>query len=114
MAFLCLYNIIQGAQQKTDLKANNLVPSSTEIISENLEPQFTKPEPKTVRKNKGLQDENKKHILMYHPWGTKSHRVQQHALLVGLLNAGHTVTGVFPENSNIIHDGYTEIVVDSG
>ena len=53
-----------------------------------------------------------KHILMFHPWGTKSHRGQLNALLEGLLNNGHKVTGVFPNKSNIIREGYTEIVVE--
>ena len=54
------------------------------------------------------------HILMFHPWNTKSHRIQQSALLEGLLAKGHRVTGVFPQSSSIRHDRYTEIVVEDG
>ena len=57
--------------------------------------------------------EEKKHVLMYHPWGTKSHRGQQNALIYGLLSKGHSVTGIFPEKSNLIHENYTEIVIDT-
>ena len=54
------------------------------------------------------------HILMFHPWNTKSHRIQQNALLEGLLARGHTLTGVFPQGSNIKNERYTEIVVPDG
>ena len=53
-------------------------------------------------------------ILMYHPWNTKSHRIQQNALLQGLLAKGHRVTGVFPQKSEIKNENYTEIVVHNG
>ena len=55
--------------------------------------------------------EQKSHILMYHPWGTKSHRGQQNALLIGLLSKGHIVTGVFSDESDVRHENYTEIIV---
>lgn len=54
---------------------------------------------------------NKKHILMFHPWGTPSHMSQFKPLLKGLLDDGNIVTGLFMKGSNIIHDDYTEIVV---
>ena len=54
------------------------------------------------------------HILMFHPWNTKSHRIQQNALLEGFLARGHRVTGVFPQSSNIKNERYTEIVVEDG
>ena len=54
------------------------------------------------------------HILMFHPWNTRSHRIQQNALLEGLLARGHLVTGVFPQQSAIINPNYTEIVVADG
>ena len=54
------------------------------------------------------------HILMFHPWNTKSHRIQQNALLEAFLARGHRVTGVFPQSSSIKHDRYTEIVVEDG
>ena len=58
-------------------------------------------------------NKEKSHILMYHPWGTKSHRGQQNALIVGLLDKGHTVTGIFSEKSDLNHDNYDEIVVET-
>ena len=63
-------------------------------------------------------DENSKpnrvsHILMYHPWGTKSHRGQQNALINGLLERGYTITGVFSDESNLNHENYTEIIVET-
>ena len=36
-------------------------------------------------------------VLLYHPFNTVSHRVQQTALLEGLLGRGHRVIGVFPQ-----------------
>eukprot|EP00092_Neocalanus_flemingeri_P026671 GFUD01028916.1.p1 GENE.GFUD01028916.1~~GFUD01028916.1.p1 ORF type:complete len:551 (-),score=119.39 GFUD01028916.1:114-1766(-) len=53
-----------------------------------------------------------KHILIFHPWSTRSHMMQQTALLKGLLAKGHLVTGVFPFATNIEDDGYTEFVVE--
>ena len=64
---------------------------------------------------KKLMDVNpSSHILMFHPWNTKSHRIQQNALLSGFLARGHRVTGVFPQESNIMSERYTEIVVEDG
>ena len=54
------------------------------------------------------------HILMFHPWNTKSHRILQNALLGGFLARGYTVTGVFPQGSKIKNEKYTEIVVEDG
>ena len=54
------------------------------------------------------------HILMFHPWNTKSHRILQNALLEGFLARGYTVTGVFPQGSKIKNEKYTEIVVEDG
>ena len=51
------------------------------------------------------------HILLHFPWNTKSHRILQNTLLLGLLDSGYTVTGVFPQSSDIKHSKYTEIVV---
>ena len=42
-----------------------------------------------------------KHILMYHPWSTRSNMMQQKALLRGILSKGYHVTGVFPHATNI-------------
>ena len=53
------------------------------------------------------------HILMYHPWGTKSHRGQQRALILGLLQNGHKILGVFADESDLKHENYTEVVVDT-
>ena len=53
-----------------------------------------------------------KHILMHHPWSTRSHMMQQTALLQGLLDAGYEVTAVFPHPTNIVAPGYTELVAE--
>ena len=107
---LTLYIIIQATpQQKADLKTKHQGSSSIRIGSAIAEEQSAK----TSEENLIVKDADKKHILMYHPWGTKSHKGHQYALLHGLLDTGHTVTGVFPEASNIVHDGYTEIVVET-
>ena len=52
-------------------------------------------------------------ILMYHPWGTKSHRGQQRALILGLLQNGHKILGVFADKSDLKHKNYTEVVIDT-
>ena len=54
-----------------------------------------------------------KHILMYHPWGTKSHRGQQNPVILALLEKGHTVTGIFSEKGDIIHERYNELIVST-
>ena len=102
-------------QQTVDLKAQTSQGSgSIKMVSKTGKEQSTPGQTKTVIEHSRVTHKNRMHILMYHPWGAKSHRVQQNALLLGLLNEGHAVTGVFPEKSNIIHDGYTEIVVETG
>ena len=52
------------------------------------------------------------HVLMYHPWSTRSHRQQNNALLEGLLARGHRVTGVVPQSTEIKNVNYTEIIVE--
>ena len=52
-------------------------------------------------------------ILMFSPWNTRSLRIQQNAILEGLLDRGHRVTGVFPQEYQSKHENYTEIVVNS-
>ena len=49
---------------------------------------------------------NIKHIVMFHPWSSKSMRMQQNVLLEGLLARGHTVTGVFSTRSKIKDERY--------
>ena len=107
---LALNSMIQATpKQKADLEAKHQGSSSIHASSTIAEDQFTK----SAKENMIVRDVNVKHILMYHPWGTKSHKGQQHALLLGLLDRGHMVSGVFHEGSNIIHDGYTEIIVET-
>ena len=53
----------------------------------------------------------KKHILMFHPWGTPSHMNQLKPLVLGLLEAGNAVTAVFTRKTEINHNDYTEIIV---
>merc|ERR1711892_496805 len=48
---------------------------------------------------------------MYHPWSTRSHMMQQTALLRGLLAKGYHITAVFPFPTNIVDVGYKEIAV---
>ena len=55
---------------------------------------------------------DKKHIVMFHPWGTPSHKNQFKPLIIGLLNAGHSITSVFTRPMDIVHDDYTEIIVE--
>ena len=55
---------------------------------------------------------DKKHIVMFHPWGTPSHKNQFKPLIIGLLNAGHSITSVFTRQMDIVHDDYTEIIVE--
>jgi hypothetical protein len=56
----------------------------------------------------------KKHVLMYHPWGTPSHMHQFKPLILGLLEAGNAVTAVFVRETKIIHPDYAEIIVEDG
>merc|ERR1719320_1751698 len=90
---------------------------SAEKNDENLEIEINQ-EIQEVENNDAIVEQLGKtkasHILMFHPWNTKSHRIQQNALLEGFLARGHRVTGVFPQSSSIKHDRYTEIVVEDG
>ena len=54
----------------------------------------------------------KKHIVMFHPWGTPSHMNQFGPLITGLLEDGNSITSVFTRSANILHDDYTEIIVE--
>ena len=55
-----------------------------------------------------------RHILMFHPWGTRSHMHQLTALLQGLLSSGNQVTAVFARKTEIMHQNYEEIIVADG
>ena len=101
-------------QEKEKISVNN--PYSAAAKTCNADDAAAKCETAKAETNpdwKSVQALTNRHVLMYHPWGTISHRSQQQALLIGLLDEGTTVTGVFPEKSNIIHDNYTEIVVET-
>ena len=54
----------------------------------------------------------KKHIVMFHPWGTPSHKNQFKPLIKGLLEDGNAITSVFTRPMDIVDDDYTEIIVD--
>merc|ERR1719193_573411 len=49
---------------------------------------------------------------MHHPLSTRSHMMQQTALLRGLLDAGYKVTAVFPHPTGIVAAGYTEVIAE--
>ena len=85
---------------QTDITADNTTNTSTGYI-ENVPPGNDIIPPKN-------------HILMFHPWGTPSHKQQLNGLLLGLLKSGNAVTGVFPWKTDIIHQHYTEIIIKDG
>ena len=70
----------------------------------------------TLLENDGKHgdDNTKNHILMFHPWGTKSHMGQLKVLVKGLLESGNSVTGVFVRKTGIQHDDYVELIVEDG
>ena len=59
-------------------------------------------------------DDPKKHILMFHPWGTPSHMNQFKPLIKGLLEAGNMVTALFVRETKITHGNFKEIIVEDG
>ena len=65
---------------------------------------------KVISKN----DDPKKHILMFHPWGTPSHMNQFKPLIQGLLEAGNMVTALFVHETKITNENYKEIIVEDG
>ena len=73
-----------------------------------LDDQYTKP----LMNNR--RNTIQRHILMFHPWGTRSHMHQLTALLQGLLSSGHQVTAVFARKTEIMHQNYEEIIVADG
>ena len=56
--------------------------------------------------------ENKGNILFFHNAGTRSHVNVMAALAEGLVKHGHKVTTVFYAKTNIVHEGYTEILIE--
>jgi len=91
------------------------------VIDEALEGKVIQKEPiddnvmedeKDIDIQKVVVEESNTHILLYFPWTTRSHRIQQNSLLEGLLARGHKVTGVFPQPSNIRNPLYTELIVE--
>ena len=52
------------------------------------------------------------HILFYHVVGTVSHINVVKALIEDLLNHGHSVTSAFYHPTKIIHENYTEILIE--
>ena len=56
-----------------------------------------KEEKRGARQVDGGGKEEGRVVLLYHPFNTVSHRMQQTALLEGLLEKGHRVVGVFPQ-----------------
>jgi len=81
------------------VEADHLVPKNDPTVTEAVE----------GNENVG------KVILLHHPINTRSHRIQQDALLEGLLARGHRVVGVFPQEGGrhlLNHPLYTEILVE--
>lgn len=54
----------------------------------------------------------KGHILFFHNAGTRSHLIAMTALAEGLVDHGHKVTSLFYAKSNIMHENYTEILIE--
>ena len=55
----------------------------------------------------------KGHILFYHVVGTVSHIHVVKALIEELLNHGHSVTSAFYHPTKIIHENYTEVLIEN-
>ena len=53
----------------------------------------------------------KGHVLFFHSMGTLSNIIAMSALAEGLLEHGHKVTTVFYARSKIVHENYTEILI---
>ena len=61
---------------------------------------------------KDIGSRGKGHILFFHAVGTRSHIHVAKALIEGLLNTGHSVTSWFYHSTNIIHENYTELLIE--
>ena len=68
----------------------------------------------TLTESDGKSNNTKNHILMFHPWGTRSHMEQLKVLVKGLLKSGNAVTGVFVWKTGIEHDDYVELLIEDG
>ena len=68
----------------------------------------------TLQEDDGKHDYNnvKNRILMFHPWGTRSHMGQLKVLVKGLLESGNAVTGVFVWKTGIEHENYVELLIE--
>ena len=95
---------VEGKEQQEEPLVDS-TPESIHGIFKNINK-----DQKVISKN----DDLKKHILMFHPWGTPSHMNQFKPLIQGLLEAGNMVTALFVRETKIAHENYKEIIVEDG
>ena len=120
---LCLFALhMIHASEKSTLKNPDKVTKSSEIHVLDSPPKDSRipkkenlvDAEKTLDSQYEPPEKKKKHVLMFHPWGTQSHMGQFKPLIQGLLSAGNMVTAVFVRETKIIHEDYTEIIVEDG
>ena len=59
-----------------------------------------------------VDNDQKGHILFFHPAGTRSHLIAMNAFAEGLVENGYRVTSAIYAESKIKHDNYKEILIE--
>ena len=59
-----------------------------------------------------VDNDQKGHILFFHPAGTRSHLIAMNGFAEGLVENGYRVTSAIYAESKIIHDNYKEILIE--
>ena len=103
---------IVNTSDKQSSHASNVAQTIDKSIDLPNEPKVTTLENVGDNDSANKVNHAKKHIVMFHPWGTRSHMNQFGPLITGLLEDGNSITSVFTISTNIVHDDYTEIIVE--
>ena len=90
-------------------KENILEPPNVPLMLDPISKDYF--EESKSKQEKSAELTPKGHVLFFHSMGTLSQIIAMSALAEGLLEHGHKVTTVFFARSNIVHENYTEILI---
>ena len=110
---VCIFTFqVVYTSDKQSLHASNVIKTTDKSIDLPNESEIATLENVSDKDWKTKGTDVKKHIVMFHPWGTPSHKNQFKPLIEGLLEDGNVITSVFTRPMDIVNDDYTEIIVD--
>lgn len=76
------------------------------------DPKIQQPSKTSSKEEPASTDNDQKgHILIFHPAGTRSHLIALNGFAEGLVENGYRVTSAIYAESKIIHDNYKEILI---